>query len=87
LITLGVADVSRARGFYEALCWELGGGSTTRPTLAFFQAGRLIVALWGRDKLAKDSVVEDCGGRGGVTLAYNVRSPVLLVVVLSVCRG
>jgi uncharacterized protein len=55
--------------------------------VAFFQAGCLIVALWGRDKLAKDSVVEASGGRGGVTLAYNVRSPVLLVVVLSVRRG
>jgi hypothetical protein len=64
LITLGVADVSRAQGLYEAL------GSRRRVDdesdhVAFFQAGRLIVALWGRDKLAKDSAVEDSGGWAG----------------------
>jgi uncharacterized protein len=75
LITLGVADVSRAQNFYEALGWKLGGGVDDETDhVAFFQAGCLIVALWGRDKLAKDSVVEDSGGWGGVTLAYNVRS-------------
>ena len=35
----------------------------------------MIVALWGRDQLAEDSGVDDGGGWGGVTLAYNVRSP------------
>jgi hypothetical protein len=35
----------------------------------------MIVALWGRDQLAEDSGVADGGGWGGVTLAYNVRSP------------
>jgi hypothetical protein len=34
----------------------------------------MIVALWHRDELAKDSAVEDSGGWGGVTLAYNTRS-------------
>ena len=34
----------------------------------------MIVALWGRDQLAEDSGVEDGGGWGGVTLAYNTRS-------------
>jgi hypothetical protein len=32
LITLGVADVSRALGLFVALGSKLGGGSTTRPT-------------------------------------------------------
>ncbi len=35
----------------------------------------MAVALWRREELAKDSAVEDAGGWGGVTLAYNVRSP------------
>ena len=35
----------------------------------------MVVALWSRDELAEDSAVEDSGGWGGVTLAYNVRSP------------
>jgi uncharacterized glyoxalase superfamily protein PhnB len=41
----------------------------------FFQAGGMIVALWGRAELAEDSGVEDSGGWGGITLAYNARSP------------
>lgn len=72
LITLGVADLERARGFYTALGWR----SETDPAqdVCFFQAGCMIVALWDRAKLAEDSGVEDNGGWGGVTLAYNTRS-------------
>jgi uncharacterized protein len=73
LITLGVADVARARAFYEALGWTTGAGP--EDDVAFFQAGGMVVALWSRDALAEDSGVEDGGGWGGVTLAYNVRSP------------
>jgi catechol 2,3-dioxygenase-like lactoylglutathione lyase family enzyme len=73
LITLGVADLRRARAFYEGLGWKTGA----RPDddVVFFQAGGMIVALWDRARLAEDSAVEDGGGWGGVTLAYNVRSP------------
>ncbi|MPZ63956.1 MAG: VOC family protein, partial [Propionibacteriales bacterium] len=42
--------------------------------VAFYQAGGMILALWSRRQLAEDSVVEDNGGWGGVTLAHNVRS-------------
>ena len=35
----------------------------------------MVVALWGRAELAADTVVEDSGGWGGITLAHNVRSP------------
>jgi len=35
----------------------------------------MILALWGRDQLAEDTGVSDNGGWGGVTLAYNARSP------------
>ena len=72
LITLGVADLERARAFYTALGWR----SDTDPSMdvAFFQAGGMVVALWDRAKLAEDSGVEDAGGWGGVTLAYNTRS-------------
>ena len=74
LITLGVADLARSRAFYEHLGW------TTRAApdddVAFFQAGGLVVALWGRAELAADSVVaDDPGSWGGITLAHNVRSP------------
>src|SRR3712207_674871 len=73
LVTLGTRDLARARAFYEAL----GGHTNAAPgdDVAFFQTGGMIVALWDRDKLAEDSGVRDGGGWGGVTLAYNTRSP------------
>jgi uncharacterized protein len=73
LVTLGVADLARARAFYEALGWRTGAAPA--DDVVFFQSGGMIVALWGRDQLAEDSGVEDGGGWGGVTLAHNVRSP------------
>jgi hypothetical protein len=73
LITLGVADLSRARAFYERLGWEVG--AQPADDIVFFQAGGMIVALWGREQLAQDSGVEDNGGWGGVTLAYCAASP------------
>ena len=72
LVTLGVADTRRARQFYEALGWT---GVSPDGDVVFFQTGGSVLALWGRDKLAEDSRVEDRGGWGGVTLAYNVSSP------------
>lgn len=72
LVTLGVADVTRARAFYEAMGWT---GESPDGEVVFFQAGAMIVALWSRSDLAQDSAVRDGGGWGGVTLAYNVRSP------------
>ncbi|HKG37307.1 MAG TPA: VOC family protein [Solirubrobacterales bacterium] len=85
LITLGVRDLGRAREFYEALGW------TTRAEpgddVVFFQAGGMIVALWGRDELAEDSGVEDAGGWGGVTLAYNTRSPQEVDAVIDEARA
>ena len=55
LVTLGVADLARARAFYEGLGW------TTRAEpeddVVFFQAAGMVVALWSRAELAKDSGV------------------------------
>ncbi len=72
LITLGVRDLGRARTFYEALGWTTG--AAPGDDVVFFQCGDMIVALWDRARLAEDSCVEDAGGWGGVTLAYNVAS-------------
>jgi hypothetical protein len=73
LVTLGVGDLARSRGFYEALGWKTR--AEPDDDVVFFQAGGMIVALWDRAKLAEDSEVEDGCGWGGVTLAYNARSP------------
>jgi len=74
LVTLGVADIERAREFYARLGW-LPHPRSVAGDVYFFQAGGMVVALWSREKLAEDSAVADGGGWGGVTLAYNARSP------------
>jgi hypothetical protein len=72
LITLGVADMPRARRFYEALGWRASGASSEGVT--FFQLGGLILSLYGRAALAEDARLPGEGaGFGGVTIAYNVR--------------
>jgi predicted lactoylglutathione lyase len=85
LITLGVGDLGRARAFYEALGWT--SGAAPDDDVVFFSAGGLIVALWDRARLAEDSTVADNGGWGGVTLAYNVRSPEEVDAVIEEARA
>ena len=72
LITLGIADVQRARAFYEQLGWR---GQEVEETV-FFQAGGIALVLWGRDKLALDCGLTEAraGGFSGIALAHNVRS-------------
>ncbi len=72
VITLGVADLERARRFYAALGWKTG--ADPGDDVVFFQAGEMVVALWDRARLAADSCVEDTPGWGGVTLAVNFDS-------------
>jgi uncharacterized protein len=43
--------------------------------------------LWGRAELAADSGVRDSPGFGGVTLAYNVRSPSEVDAVMAEARA
>jgi len=73
-VTLGVADLQRARRFYEkGLGWtaSLAGNKD----VVFFQANGLVIALWGRGNLANDAnLVDDGGGFSGIALAHNVRS-------------
>ena len=85
LVTLGVRDLERALRFYEALGWRSHAG--TANDVVFFQAGAMIVALWDRGRLAEDSTVEDAGGWGGVTIAYNTRSPEEVDAVVEEARS
>jgi uncharacterized protein len=84
LVTLGVADTGRARAFYEALGWS---GKSPDGDVVFFQAGCMVLALWGRHELAEDSAVDEREGWGGVTLAYNVASPAEVDAVLAEARA
>ena len=85
LVTLGVRDLASARAFYEALGWR--SGAAPADDVVLFQAGCLVVALWSRAELAKDSAVEDSGGWGGITLAYNVSSPEQVDAVIEEARA
>src|SRR5258708_39913525 len=85
LVTLGVADLAASRSFYEKLGWR----STSPPELGvvFFQSGSMVLGLWSRDELAKDSGVEDTGGWGRVALAHHVRSAAAGAAVVAGARA
>jgi uncharacterized protein len=85
LITLGVSDLARARRFYEDLGWVTRAEED--DDVVFFQAGGMVVALWDRAELAEDSAVSDPGGWGGVTLAYNTRTPAEVDAVIEEARA
>ena len=73
LVTLGVADLPRARAFYEALGWRASPAS--QEGVVFFQANGLALSLYGRPELAEDAGIEDRPtGFAAITLAYNGRS-------------
>lgn len=72
-VTLGVRDLARSRAFYRALGWRESSGS--EEAVAFFQAGSVAFALFGRASLAEDANVPSAGtGFAGFTLAHNVAS-------------
>ena len=70
-VTLGVADLERSRRFYQALGWR--ESSASQAAVAFFQAGSVAFALFGRSDLAADAGVSAAGsGFPAFTLAHNV---------------
>lgn len=72
LVTVGVTDLNRARRFYETLGWA--GGQQPDDEVWVIQAGGMVFGLWTA-----------LGGHGapGIELAYNVRSPEEVDVVLA----
>jgi uncharacterized protein len=60
VVTLGVRDLERARAFYERLGWHTR--AEPGDDVVFFQGPGYVMALWDRDKLARDSGVTDSGG-------------------------
>ncbi|MEX2128412.1 MAG: VOC family protein [Xanthobacteraceae bacterium] len=73
LVTLGVADVDRAARFYAAL--GLKQHMKNAKEVAFFNAGGVVLSLYGREALKKDAGLENAkAGFSGVTLAFNVNS-------------
>src|SRR5690242_2759500 len=77
VITLGVDDMRRAIGFYEAL----GFARKFRATgdeVAFFDTGGTVIGLYPWDALAGDAGLAETPrpqAYRGVTLAWNCNSP------------
>lgn len=70
-VTLGVKSIARARAFYERLGFRASSASNENVT--FFDAGGVVLALFGRADLAADATVENGEpGFSGVALAHNV---------------
>ena len=74
LITLGVADLGRARRFYADWGWTEAGESQP-PEVVFYQLAGQALALYPRDLLARDQGRRDLpSGSGAITLACNLGS-------------
>lgn len=70
LITLGVADLGRARAFYRAIGWQEHPES--QQSIAFFQMNGSALALFDREALAQDQGRSGTAlGTGSITLAQN----------------
>lgn len=73
LITLGVADLDRARAFYDGLGWRRKVAAA--EGVAFYQMGGMALSLYPRRDLAADARLSAEGsGFPGFALAYNTRS-------------
>ena len=73
IVTLGVADLTRSREFYQRLGWRRAMANS--EGIVFFQAGGMALALYPRAELAKDANLPPDGhGLGGITIAYNART-------------
>ena len=82
LLTLGVNDVARSRQFYEALGFVASG--PTNDDVAFYMAGGIVLSLYSRAALLRDTGLPDGkGGFSGITLAHNVRSEPEVAAVLT----
>ncbi len=73
LVTIGVADVVRARSFYvEGLGWQ---PVFEDDDVVFFQLNGILAGLFSLENLASDSGYELAKlGTGGGALGYNTRS-------------
>ncbi|MGR3462045.1 MAG: VOC family protein [Roseovarius sp.] len=69
LITLGVADLDRARAFYAALGWT---PAAAQDEVVFYQMNGLVLGLFGKSDLAADQGRPGAAlGTGAMTLAQN----------------
>lgn len=69
LITLGCADLARARAFYAALGWR---PAEEQEGITFYQMNGMVLGLFGLQALAEDQGRPGAAlGTGAMTLAQN----------------
>ena len=74
LITLGVADIAKATAFYQSLGF-VKSNTASQESVSFFQAGPVVLALWGRNAQRDDAqAAELWTGNGGIVVAQNLAS-------------
>ena len=72
IVTLGVADVTASRKFYERLGWS--ASLVGDKDIAFFQAGSMVFSLYSLEEMARDlGLKSGSNGCASIALAYNVR--------------
>ena len=83
IVTLGVADLGRARAFYEALGWRTTKGSSDE--IVWFATADSMLGLYSRDELAADAQLAPGSGSdfGGIMLGLNVESEALVDATLA----
>src|SRR5688500_16393454 len=87
LITLAVSDVAKATAFYERLGFGLCKGAS-QAEVSFFQAGPLVLALWGRKEQIEDAGAADLWtGNGGIVVAQNVGSEAEVDAMMARAEG
>jgi catechol 2,3-dioxygenase-like lactoylglutathione lyase family enzyme len=81
LITLGVADLARARTFYEqGLGWA---PTAVYDGVVFYQLPGIAFALWDRAEMAAEVPCPLDGRFGGITIAVNQRAEADVDAVLA----
>ena len=79
IVTLGVTDVGQSSQFYERLGWRRSKGASN-PSISFFGLNNIVLALFARQDLARDSGFGSPPSQGvadgfsGITLAQNYGS-------------
>jgi len=74
IITLGVADLQRAKAFYDALGWKVASDASVEEIVAYdLQSMALAIYPW--EKLAKDAnVPAERSGYSSFSIAHNLNT-------------
>jgi predicted lactoylglutathione lyase len=87
LLTLCVADIAKATGFYEILGF-VKSNSASQDDVSFLRADGVVLALWGREVQIEDAKADALWtGNGGIVVAQNVASEAEVDAVMATAEG